>query len=73
MFSFKCVSFDDSEVVKEIKLSNAIADSIEFVLRDSLVEKRLNEGQHKLDSIADLFHENFGLGGYSESYTCPVQ
>ena len=49
LFSFKCVSFDDSEVVKEIKLSNAIADSIEFVLRDSLVEKRLNEEQHKLD------------------------
>ena len=73
----KCVEFDDSKVVLEIefcgKLSNAIADSIGFVLRDSLVEKRLNEGQHKLDLIGDLFHENFGLGGYSESYTCPVQ
>lgn len=73
----QCVEFDDSEVVTEIEfcgeLSEAIADSIGLVLRDSLVEKRLNEGQHKLDSIADLFHENFGLGGYSESYTCPVQ
>jgi len=70
-----CVRLDDSEVVIEIEycgeLNKSIADSIGLALRDSLIEKRLNEGQHKLDSIADLFHENFGLGGYSESYTCP--
>lgn len=77
MFSFKFVSFDDSEVIYEVKfcgkLSEAIADSIGLVMRDSLVAKRLNEGQHKLDSMGNLFHKNFGLGGYSESYTCPVQ
>jgi len=43
------------------------------VLGDALVQKRMNEGQNKLDLMGNLFHENFGLGGYSESYTCPVQ
>lgn len=70
-----CVRLDDSEVVIEIEycgeLNKSIADSIGLALRDSLIEKRLNEGQHKLDLMRELFHDKYGLGGYSESYTCP--
>lgn len=35
-------------------------------------EDKLNDGQKKLDAMVTKFHKDYGIGGYSDHYTCPT-
>lgn len=70
-----CIKFDDSEVlvIEEVcgDLDENKIKARALELGSEELEKRMNEGQKKIDGMRNKFHEDNGLGGYRENYTCP--
>ena len=55
---------------KDEAIKNAIANELK-IIESPLIEEKANEGQNKLDAMVLRFHKDYGLGGYSDHYTCP--
>lgn len=60
-----------NETIKET-VEKELADiDIQQSLTEKITEK-INEGQKKLDAMVKQFHKDYGIGGYSDRYTCPT-
>lgn len=59
-FYNSCIKFKE---VQEIKV-------IYDMFKAKYWQDLLNDAQKKIDKSRDLFHAEFGIGGFSDKYTC---
>ncbi|MCF0216784.1 MAG: hypothetical protein HUK21_09970 [Fibrobacteraceae bacterium] len=76
--TFECtVEFSKqmSDIDKTSFINNMVDEEFNTIHDNDInvyLEDALNKAQKKIDQFGDLFHANFGLGGFSDKgYTCP--
>jgi len=87
-FYNKCVTFEEintagqfecsvklkaywSQKKKDETVKEVIVNELK-IIENPLIENKVNEGQNKLDAMVSRFHKDYGIGGYSDHYTCPT-